>query len=101
MKAKDLRDYILRHMSAEDALLRLLQLQCENYSKMKLGQPISLEKGQGINPLMIICCAAMDLGWDMVIEDQSISENIRGISCGTDDYIKSNLVKKDVIEKLP
>lgn len=68
MTPLQLRDYIIKHMTAEDALLKLLSLQTDQYDKIKLGQPIEPKEGDTINPLMILCCATLDLGWDIMIE---------------------------------
>lgn len=88
INVKDFIAYILKHMTAEQALEKLLRLQTDQYDKIKLGQPIVPKVGDQINPLMILACAAMDLGWDMCLEKQSDeSKNVEGIACGTKEWL--------------
>ena len=94
MTALELRAYILKHMSAEDALLKLLELQCDQYDKLKLGEPLEPIPGQGINPLMILACAALDLGWDMILTGKG-QEQVTGLICGTREYIDDVAKKLD------
>lgn len=100
MKPEEFVEYILKHMTAEEALLKLIKLQTDQYDKIKLGQPINPKPGDTINPLMIIVTAAMDLGWDLAIESGEKSKEVRGIMIGTKEYLKDNLPKTDGGEKV-
>lgn len=83
MTIKEFKDYILKHMTAEEALEKLLSSHLFAYEKLKLS---GKEK---CHPEIIIAMAAMDLGWQMVIEKSEKSEMVRGITIGTEDYIQS------------
>jgi len=83
MKVSELKEHILKHMTAEEALTKLLEGQVASYEKLKF------DKGKEVHPILIISMAAMDLGWIMAIEKDH--ENIRGISVGTEDYMKDNV----------
>lgn len=77
------RDYILTQMSAEEALLRLLEGPLGQYEKLKFD-----ESGEPVHPLLIMSMAAMDLGWNFAIEKGRDEEEVRGLIVGTDEYMK-------------
>lgn len=85
MNAKGLYDHIVQHITPEDALLKLLESSLMRYEKLKM------DKGEEVHPLLIISMAAMDLGWQMSIENDQ--EEVRGISVGTEEYM-NNLYKQ-------
>lgn len=96
IKTKDFIAYILKFMTAEQALEKLMGIQTDQYNKIKLGEPINPKEDDTINPLMILCCAAMDLGWDMCLEKQDDeTKNIDGIAVGTSEWLNRNLAKID------
>lgn len=78
MTVRELRDYILTQMSAEDALLKLLESPMIQYEKLKF------DKGKEVHPLIILANAAMDMGWNFVVDKQ---ENVEGLIVGTKEYI--------------
>ncbi len=80
MTVLEFRDYILTQMSAEDALLKLLEGPLIQYQKLKF------EQGKEVHPLIIIANAAMEMGWDFLIEKNT--KNIEGLVVGTSDYMK-------------
>lgn len=82
MTPTQLRDYILTQMSAEDALLKLLQSPLMQYNKLKF------DEGNEVHPLIIIANAAMDLGWDFLLEKNQ--KDVRGLIVGTNEYLKEN-----------
>lgn len=90
MKVKELVDHILKHMTAEEALAKLLATQVEQYEKLK----VNLDKidQPGGSPYFIIIQAAMELGWDFMIEKDP--ETIRGLSIGTKEYFEALGAKK-------
>lgn len=89
MTPKELMDYILTQMTAEQALLKLLESGLLQYDKLKF------EEGKEVHPLIIISMAAMDLGWHFVLEKGDKHEQVRGLSVGTDEYMK-DFLKKEV-----
>lgn len=86
MTVRELRDYILTQMSAEDALLKLLESPLLQYEKLKF------DKGKEVHPLLIIANAALDMGWQLAIEKDK--EEVRGLTVGTDEYMKDHFKKE-------
>lgn len=81
MKVKEVYDHITKHITAEEALMKLLEGSVIQYDKLKFD---SQEKA--VHPLLIISMAAMDMGWQMAIENDK--SDVRGISVGTEEYMK-------------
>ncbi len=75
----ELKEFILKHMTAEQALDRLLESSLISYNKLRFN------KGEEVHPLIIMSSAAMDMGWDFVIEQDR--EKVEGLIVGTGDYI--------------
>lgn len=91
MNVKELYDYITKHMTSEQALMKLLEGSIIEYEKLKFD-----DKQKAVHPLIIISMAAADLGWDMVIENEEVSGDvIRGIVVGTEDYLKTIFPSKE------
>lgn len=80
MTVKELYDYITEHMSAEEALMKLLEGSLINYNKLKFE---SEEKT--IHPILIIMMASMDMGWQMAVDNED--ENVNGLVVGTEEYM--------------
>ena len=95
MTALELRDYILKHMSAEEALLKLLQTSVEQYDRLKLSQPIMKEEDGTVNPLFILTAAVIDMGWDIMVEGKE-GEKIKGLIIGEPTFVeeKAKALKK-------
>lgn len=70
-------------MSAEEALLKLLQGPLIQYEKLKFSS-----QEESVHPEMIIAMAAMDRGWKIAIEKSPDHEHLRGISVGTAEYLQ-------------
>ena len=81
MNVKELQEYILTEMSAEEALLKLLEGQVMNYDKLRF------QKGEEIHPVMLISMAAMDMGWQIAIPNDDEDNDINGMVVGTEKYI--------------
>ena len=82
MNAKEFRDYMLTHMTAEEALLKLLEGPLIAYEKLKF------DKGEEVHPIMVITMAAMDLGWNLAIpDDEDGDTEIIGMVVGTEEYL--------------
>src|SRR5271157_1465275 len=92
MTTKEYRDYILTQMTAEKALLILLEGQLREYEKLKFSS-----EETSIHPILIIPMAAMDMGWQMAIPDpkDNPDEEVRGMIVGTKEYIDDILNNKD------
>lgn len=80
MKVSELKEHILKHMTADEALTKLLEGSLMSYEKLKF------EVNKEVHPILVITYAAMDLGWTLSIEKNS--EDIRGLSVGTKEYIE-------------
>ena len=81
-------------MTPEEALLILLSDTVETYEHLKKAKP--LDDGNVVHPMYIVVAAAQDMGWDIMIENENASKEVRGISIGTEEYFKGllNLDKK-------
>lgn len=82
MKVSEFKEYILKHMTADEALTKLLESSLVSYEKLKFD---STDKA--VHPLLIISMAAMDMGWIMAIEKDE--QEVRGIAVGTKEYMDS------------
>lgn len=93
MNVKDLYDHILKHMTAEEALMKLLEGGIMKYEAIK-GNNMD-ENGTPLHPLMIIAMAAMEMGWSMVVKKGKDPDNepMTGILVGTEEYIDSIDIK--------
>ena len=81
MNAKEFYDHITEHMSAEEALLKLLEGHTRTYEKLKFNE------GEELHPLMLASMAAIDMGWAMALPEGSEDEEVRGIIMGTQEYL--------------
>lgn len=88
MNVQELYDYITKHMTPEQALLKLLEGHVIKYEKLKFG-----EEENAIHPTILIAMAAMEMGWSIAIQGGDDDE-LKGISVGTEDYM-DNLFKTD------
>jgi len=91
MNPDQLFDYITKHMSAEQALKKLLEGSLIQYEKLKFDA-----QENAVHPLFIISMAALDMGWDMLIEDRG-EEDMRGIAVGSSDYL-NQFTKNDTVK---
>lgn len=88
MNAFELYKHITAHMTAEDALMKLLEGHSMTYEKLKFNE------GEEIHPIIIISMAAMDMGWSMAIPSGDDDKEVEGMIVGTDEYIDS-ILKED------
>lgn len=42
---------------------------------------------EGVHPLLVIAMAALDLGWQLAIENGEGDEQVRGLAVGTQEYM--------------
>jgi len=91
MTAKEFYDHITKHMTAEEALLKLLEGQVMEYEKLKFSQD---EKA--VHPVLLIAMAALDMGWNLAIPDHKDDPDaeMQGLAVGTQEYL-DNLLKDD------
>jgi len=92
MNPKELYDHITKHMTPEQALLKLLEGHVLTYEKLKF------DEGEEIHPLFIISMAAMDMGWNLAIPNDSDEMEVQGMIVGTQEYINKTL-GDDNVEK--
>jgi hypothetical protein len=67
-------------MTAEQALMKLLEAQVRSYDKLKF------EEGEAIHPTILVVMAAMEMGWNISIPHKEDDE-LTGMSIGTDEYL--------------
>jgi len=81
MNIKELFEHITSHMTAEQALMKLLEGNALTYEHLKFNE------GDEIHPLMVISMAALDMGWDLAIPDGRDDDEVQGMAVGTDEYL--------------
>ena len=88
MKVQELYDYITKHMTAEQALMKLLESSLHEYQILKFS-----EDGKEIHPAMLIVMAAQEMGWDIAITNNDDNQEVEldGMINGTSDYINNAL----------
>lgn len=90
MTPQELKTLILQHYTAEEALLLLLQSSLIDYKKLKFKK-----KKNAIHPEILICMAAMDLGWEIAMtRPPDPDATVNGLTVGTPEYIDSILGSK-------
>jgi len=82
MTGKETYDHILKHMTAEEALLKLLEGHTRNYEHLKFVE------GEEIHPLMVVSMAALDMGWDLAIPNGGEDDEVQGMAIGTPEYFE-------------
>lgn len=82
MTVKETYDHIVKHMTAEQALMKLLEGHVKTYERLKFNE------GEELHPLMIVSMAALDMGWDLAIPDGKDDEEIQGLAMGTPEYFE-------------
>lgn len=83
MTVDELYNHITSVMSPEEALKKLLAYQIEQYDALKNMK----DPGDVVNPVYIIACASLDLGWQLAVEDGDPDAQIRGLVVGTEEYL--------------
>lgn len=82
MTVQTLYDHITKHMTAEEALLKLLGGSLRTYQKLRF------EDGEEVHPLFITVMAAEEMNWVISIEkSDNPDEEVQGISIGTEEYM--------------
>jgi hypothetical protein len=81
MTFQQLKDFILSKITIEVAFDRLLESGLINYRKLRF------DKGEEVHPLLVMSMAAMEMGWDFVVENREGKDEVRGLITGTQEYI--------------
>lgn len=79
MTVQEFKDYILKFMTADEALIKLLEGPLGQYEKLKFDP-----SGEPVHPIIIMTMAAMELGWNLSIEKDP--EEVHGLTCGDEGY---------------
>jgi hypothetical protein len=82
MTVQEFYDYITKHMTAEEALKKLLEGTLRTYEHLKFDN-----QEEAVHPTMIIAMAALDMGWSMAIPDGGDDDILKGMTIGTDEYL--------------
>lgn len=85
MTVKELYDHILKSMTAEEALMKILQGHMLTYEHLKF------KEGEEIHPIMVASMAALDMGWSLAIPDGKDDEEVQGMMIGTNEYLEEQL----------
>ena len=88
MNVQELYNYITSKLTPEAALMKMLEASVIEYEKLKFN------KGEEINPEILIFMAAFDRGWNLAVEDVDAGnpdKELRGIIVGTKEYISEVL----------
>lgn len=104
IKHEEFLQFILKHMTAEQALRKLLRTNVmvpyETAQQLKLGT--ALKEDEPFNPLFMVIMAAMDLGWQIALEnDEDQSKHVEGITIGTEAYMERMFKGKKKDEASP
>lgn len=94
LSVKELYEHILKNMSAEQALMKLLKGQAMNYEHLKFSE------GEEVHPVLIISMAALDMGWDLAIPDGKDDDEVQGMATGTEEYLEDLFSDQDYLEAL-
>jgi hypothetical protein len=79
---QDLYDHIVKHMTPEDALKKLLVSSLLTYEKLKFP-----EGTEPVHPLFILTAAALDMDWQLAIPQGEGFEKVIGMTVGTKEYM--------------
>jgi len=87
MTAKDLYNHITKHMTPEEALMKLLEGTIRTYEHLKFDK----ENDEEVHPVMIIATASLDMGWNIAIPNNDVNDELSGMIVGTEEYIDNIL----------
>jgi hypothetical protein len=89
MTTQELYVHILKNMTAEEALMKLIEGMTMKYNFLKFKS-----QEESVHPELIIVMAAMELGWTIGVCDQEDPESeVRGLIMGKRDYVSEVLAK--------
>ena len=82
MDTKELYDHITKHMTPEEALMKLLEGHLLTYENLKYNE------GEELHPVMLVAMAALDMNWSMAIPKEKNEDDIlNGMAIGTQEYL--------------
>ncbi len=73
-------DYITKHLTPEEALLKLLASSVLSYEHLKFNNDTT-----PVHPELIIAIAACELGWQIAVDKEN--ETVQGLTVGTKEYM--------------
>ena len=84
MTVQETFDHITKHMTAEQALMKLLEGNIRSYEYLKF------RDNEAVHPLLIVSMAALEMGWDIAVPDNKGDENMEliGMAIGTPEYFE-------------
>jgi hypothetical protein len=100
MNAKEFKEYILQHMTADEALEKLLATTVQQFDNLKANINVEGQNHESASPYLIIMNAAMDLGWNIAVEDPNASPVVRGIVVGTEAYLNKLFEPEERVKAL-
>ena len=86
MTAEELYNFLVEHLTPEEALKNLLKGSVMQYENLKFDK-----KGVAVHPLLLIIMAAKEMGWQIAVENCDGDEEVKGIAVGTEEYLNSIL----------
>lgn len=89
MNAKEFVAYITQHMTAEEALTKLIEGSLIQYESLKFDK----ENGEPVHPILIVTMAAMDMGWQIAVDKSN--EDMIGLVVGTEEYMNKIFQKEE------
>lgn len=89
MTVTETYNYITRHMTAEQALMKLLKGHVRAYEHLKFND------GEELHPTMVASLAALDMGWDIAIPNNDPDSELQGMVIGTSEYINEIFAGED------
>ena len=82
MDTKELYDHITKHMTPEEALMKLLEGHLLTYENLKYNER------EELHPVMFVAMAALDMNWSMAIPKEKNEDDIlNGMAIGTQEYL--------------
>jgi hypothetical protein len=93
MTVREFYDYLIKHMTPEEALLKLLEGLIIEYENLKFSSDEN-----SVHPILLIVMAAMDMGWEFAISNPegNLDADVQGMIIGTKEYVDSVLKNADV-----
>ncbi len=84
MTPEELYNHIIKHMTPEEALKKLLHSSLRTYENLKFK-----DGDDPVHPIMIMTMAALDMGWMLAVETNPTNPNadMEGIVLGTQEYM--------------
>jgi hypothetical protein len=95
MNVQELYQYITKYLTAEQALLKILEGQVRTYDNFKTSN-FSFEEGEAVPPIILVIMAAKEMGWNIAIPSTGNDDDeIQGMIIGTQEYVDDKLDKNN------